>query len=222
MFRSARPYAETAGIVEPVVCYQGAVVADPVTGVFLSHRPIDLDLARETIAFLISAGHTPNVYVDDELFVAEHTQHSRAYAGFQHLKVTAVGDLLTWIDRAPTKLVVVADPDELVVLRAKALAHLGDRLFVTTSLPTFLEFGRAGVSKGSAIREVCDRLGLDVARVVAFGDGENDVELIEEAGFGFAIENGHPRLLAVADGICPTPHDHGVAQVMEAVVARRA
>ena len=80
---------------------------------------------------------------------------------------------------------------------------------------------RAGVSQGCAMREVCELLGLDVAGLVAFGDGENDVELIEEAGFGFAIENGHPRLLAVADGICPTPHDHGVAQVMEAVVARR-
>jgi hydroxymethylpyrimidine pyrophosphatase-like HAD family hydrolase len=134
--------------------------------------------------------------------------------------VAAVGDLLAWIEKPPTKLVVVADPEELAALRVLAVAHFDDALFVTTSLPTFLEFGRAGVSKGSAIREVCERLGLDLARVVAFGDGANDVELVEEAGFGFAIDGGHPRLLEVADGICPTPHDHGVAQVIEAILAR--
>ena len=50
MFRSVRPYAEAAGIEDPVVCYQGAVVADPVSGQFLRHEPIPVELAREAIA----------------------------------------------------------------------------------------------------------------------------------------------------------------------------
>ena len=37
MFRSVRPYLERAGLEEPVVCYQGAVVAEPATGRFLRH-----------------------------------------------------------------------------------------------------------------------------------------------------------------------------------------
>ena len=40
MFRSVRPYLEEAGITEPVVCYQGAAVVDPVSGTFLLHEPI--------------------------------------------------------------------------------------------------------------------------------------------------------------------------------------
>jgi len=218
MFRSVRPYLEQAGITEPVVCYQGAVVADPRSGSFLSHHPIELELARETIAFFAEHGFSPNVYVRDELFVSVHTDHSRTYAGFQHLRVSEVGDLLAWLDEPPTKLVVVADPGDLAGLRSAAVPRLGDRLFVTTSLPHFLEFGAAGVSKGTGLEAVCTLLGIDPARVVAFGDGENDVELIEAAGFGFAIEGGHPRLHAVADGICPTPGDLGVAQVIEAVL----
>jgi Cof subfamily protein (haloacid dehalogenase superfamily) len=219
MFRSVRPYLAQAGIDDPVVCYQGAVVADPRSGTFLAHLPIELEVAREAVAFLSDRGHPPNVYVGDELFVAAHTEHSRRYAGFQHLRVTEVGDLTEWLAEAPTKLVVVAEPQELQVLREAAVAHFGGALFVTTSLPTFLEFGRAGVSKGSGIVEVCGLLGLDIDRIVAFGDGENDVELLEAAGFGFAIEAGHPRLLEVADATCAPPDEHGVAGVIEAYLA---
>jgi hydroxymethylpyrimidine pyrophosphatase-like HAD family hydrolase len=60
MFQSVRPYALEAGIDNPVVCYQGAVVADPVGGHWLRHVPIPLELARETIAALKDEGFSPN------------------------------------------------------------------------------------------------------------------------------------------------------------------
>jgi len=71
MFRSVRPYLREAGIDDPAVCYQGAVVADPVTGEFLLHVPIPLELAREAIAAVEEEGFGLNCYVDDELYVAE-------------------------------------------------------------------------------------------------------------------------------------------------------
>src|SRR5207244_11926111 len=68
MFQAALPYARAAGIEDPIVCYQGAVVADPVSGEFLRHEPIPLELARETIAAVERAGFTLNVYVADALY----------------------------------------------------------------------------------------------------------------------------------------------------------
>src|SRR5207244_3772202 len=47
MFQAVRGYAREAGIDDPVVCYQGAVVAEPVSGRWLRHAPIPLELARE-------------------------------------------------------------------------------------------------------------------------------------------------------------------------------
>ena len=70
MFRSALPYAEAAGISEPLVCYQGAAVVDPRSGEFLLHEPIPLDLAREAIAAVQAEGVGLNCYVDDDLYVA--------------------------------------------------------------------------------------------------------------------------------------------------------
>ena len=218
MFRSVRPYLEQAGIGEPVVCYQGAAVVDPHTGAFLLHEPLELDLAREAVAALLEHGMSPNVYVDDQLYVAEETEYSRAYSRFQHLPVTEVGDLLAWLDRAPTKLVAVAEPERLAEVRPGLERTFAGRLFVTTSLPHMLELGHLGASKGTGIAFVANRLGLDLGRVVAFGDGENDVELLAEVGLGIAVEGGHPRLLEVAGRTCPGPQDQGVAQVIDAVL----
>ena len=58
MFQSARPYALEAGLDDPVICYQGAVVAEPRTGRWLRHVPIPLELARETIGVLEDEGST--------------------------------------------------------------------------------------------------------------------------------------------------------------------
>ena len=218
MFRSVEPYLAEAGIREPVVCYQGAAVVDPTTGQFLLHEPIELAVAREAIAALAERGFSPNVYVDDRLYVAQETEYSRAYSQFQHLPVTEVGDLLAWLQQPPTKLVQVADPPVLADLRPGLVRQLGGRMFVTTSLPYMLELGNPAVTKGSGMAFVANLLGLDLDHVVAFGDGENDVELLDVAGFGVAIETGHPRLLAIADMTCAGPDGEGVAGVIDAVL----
>ena len=216
MFRSVRPYAEEAGIDDPVVCYQGAVVADPVTGRFLRHEPIPLELAREAIEAVEAEGYPLNCYVDDELYVARHTPASEAYASFQHLEVHAVGDLLAWLAEPPTKLVAVGDPVELDGLEVRMHARLGDRMYISKSLPHFLEFASPEVTKGSGLAFLAEHLGFTAAETVAFGDGENDVELLEWAEYGVAVENAHDRVLAVADLVCPPVTEEGVAQVIEA------
>jgi hydroxymethylpyrimidine pyrophosphatase-like HAD family hydrolase len=206
MFRSVRPYLDLGHLTDPVVCYQGALVADPVSGEHLLHEPIPLDVAREAIAALEAAGYPPNCYVDDGLAVSKQTPYSEAYAAFQHIPVAEVGDLLGWLERPPTKLVAVGEAPDLA----------------TTSLPWLLELGHSGVSKATGAAFVAHRLGLEQHKIVAFGDGENDVEMIEWAGFGISVELGHERLRASADWICPGPEDDGVAQVIEAFLNSRA
>ncbi len=222
MFQSVRRYALVAGITDPVVCYQGAVVADPVSGEFLRHVPMPLAEAREVISLVEATGETILVYVDDELYVSRETPASDAYAGFQHLDVHAVGDLLAWLPKAPTKLVAVGEPSALDRLEEKMKRHFGRRLFISKSLPHFLEFASPAVTKGSGLEFAARRLGFASEQTVAFGDGENDLELIEWAGFGVAVANAHPKVLALADYVCPCVEEEGVAQVIESYLATAA
>jgi Cof subfamily protein (haloacid dehalogenase superfamily) len=222
MFRSVLPYAESAGIETPLVCYQGAAVVDPTTREWLLHEPIPLALARAAIEAVQSEGFGLHCYVDDDLYVATVTEHARAYADFQSLPLHEVGDLLAWIERPPTKLVVVADPDALDALRPRLEGRFGARLFIAKSLPYFLELASPVISKGSGLAFVSQHLGFTAEQTVAFGDGENDLELLEWAGYGIAVENGHVALKERADWICPGPAEEGVAQVIEAYLDSRA
>ena len=216
MFRAVRPYLEQAKLDDLVVCYQGAIVADPVTGKFLLHVPIPLPEAREAIDAVTAAGFHLNCYVDDELYVAEVTPEARRYADFQHLEIHAVGDLRAWLDREPTKLVAVGDPDALDELEEELKPRFAGRLFISKSLPYFLEFAHADVSKASGLDFVAGRLGFGPEETVACGDGENDRELLDWAGFGVAVANAHEDVLERADLVVPSVQEEGVAVLLEA------
>ena len=216
MFQSVRHYALEAGIDDPVVCYQGAVVAEPVSGRWLRHEPISLELARETIAAVTEEGFGLNCYVGDELYVAEITPEARRYADFQHIQLHPVGDLLDWLHVPPTKLVVIDDPEVLDELKLRMLARFDGRLYISKSLPYFLEFAAPDVTKAAGLDFLAARLGFSREGTVAFGDGENDIELVDWAGFGIAVANAHDRVKEVADFVCPSVDEEGVAQVLEA------
>lgn len=68
-----------------------------------------------------------------------------------------------------------------------------------------------GVHKAIGMRLVVSTLGVDPANVVAVGDGLNDLEMLEEAGLGVAIEGAHPRVLAAADRVAAGPQHGGLA-----------
>jgi Cof subfamily protein (haloacid dehalogenase superfamily) len=216
MFRATRPYLEQARLDDLVVCYQGAVVADPATGEFLLHVPAPLTEAREAMDAVIEAGFHVNCYLDDLLYVAKVTPEARQYADFQHLEIHAVGDLRDWLDRDPTKLVAVGDPDALDELEEELKPRFEGRLFISKSLPYFLEFAHPDVSKGSGLTYVADRLGFRPEETVACGDGENDRELLEWAGFAVAVANAHEDVLAGADLVVPSVHEEGVAALLKA------
>ncbi|SLJ94551.1 HAD hydrolase family protein [Arthrobacter sp. P2b] len=89
-----------------------------------------------------------------------------------------------------------------VGLIPSSLSALGDRAG---------EIYMAGTHKALGIQVVEARLGLDRADIVAIGDSANDIEMLEYAGIGIAVEGGHPDVLAVADRFTPGPAGNGVA-----------
>ncbi len=221
MFRSVLRYVQQAEIDDPVICYQGALVADPVTHEWLRHVPIPRDRALEAIDAVVDAGFHINAYVDDELYVAAATREAHAYADLNRIEMHVVGDLRVWLHADPTKLVAVGDPDALDGLEAELKPRFAGRLFVSKSLPHFLEFAHPDVSKGSGLQFVADRLGFSAAQTVACGDGENDRELLDWAGFPVAVANAHREILARADLVVPSVDEEGVATLMEAYLDSR-
>jgi hypothetical protein len=219
MVQSAQRVLEPAGLSGPLVCYQGAAIVDP-DGTWIFHAPIELGLAREAIEAVEAAGFGLNVYVDDELYVAEVTPEAERYSTFQRIPLHVVGDLGSWLERPPTKLVCIGDPAALDELGVKMRERFAGRLYVTKSLPFFLEFATEGVSKSSALAFLARRFGFAEERTITIGDGENDLDLVAW-GYGVAVENADERVKAVAQWVCPPVSEEGVAHLLEALLDSR-
>jgi Cof subfamily protein (haloacid dehalogenase superfamily) len=101
-------------------------------------------------------------------------------------------------------------------LAEAARSLFGDVVDITFSSNVgLIEISPAGVTKGSGLAEVAERLGVPAERVVAFGDMPNDMSMLRWAGHGVAMANAHPDVLAVADEVTAPNSEDGVAQVLE-------
>jgi hypothetical protein len=78
-----------------------------------------------------------------------------------------------------------------------------------------IEVAAHGVTKATGLAEVAERLGVEPARIIAFGDMPNDLEMLRWAGHGVAMANAHPAVLAAADEVTGPNSEDGVAQVLE-------
>ena len=84
-------------------------------------------------------------------------------------------------------------------------------ILVTSAIPENLEINADGATKGSALLRLAEYLNISREETMAFGDGENDLSMIECAGIGVAMENGEESVKAAADHVTVTNNEAGVA-----------
>ncbi|MGO1053137.1 HAD family hydrolase [Crossiella sp. CA198] len=105
-------------------------------------------------------------------------------------------------------------PSAELCLAAEAV--LAGAVDITYSSGTgMIELAAPGISKATGLHWIAERLGLNQADVLAFGDMPNDLDMIKWAGHGVAMANAHPDLHSLADEVTATNAEDGVAQVLE-------
>ena len=72
-----------------------------------------------------------------------------------------------------------------------------------------------GATKGAGLRDLCTQLKIPLSAVIAFGDGNNDIEILTEAGLGVSLSNGMIQAKACADLVVPSNDQNGPAQFLE-------
>jgi Cof subfamily protein (haloacid dehalogenase superfamily) len=124
------------------------------------------------------------------------------------------------VSRPGAKLLAFQPGCEPDVLMTQAVSAVGDLVNVTHSAGFgLIEMSAAGVSKASALSELCDSLGIESAEVVAFGDMPNDLPMLIWAGRSYAVANAHSDVLAMVDQKIASNDDDGVAQTLEELFA---
>ncbi len=215
MFRSTLPYARDCDVVTPLITYQGALIRDPRTMEDLWHRTIAPELTSEALEALAEAGLHVNLYVNDELLVEKITPQSELYSRISQVQPRVVASFHDPQLSSPTKLVAIGDPEQIDRWVPLLKERFGNRLYVTKSIAPFLEIANAEINKSVALAHLAERLGVKREDVIAFGDGMNDLDMLEWAGCGVAMGNASEALKAVADRVAAPIHEDGVARILE-------
>lgn len=219
MFRSTLPYARECGVQTPLITYQGALIRDHQTHEDIWHHTIPTPLAQEALLALVETGLHVNVYVNDELLIERQTAESELYCSVSRIEPRIVPSLAEALATEPTKIVAIGTVDGISRWVPALQERFGPRLYITESIPIFLEIAHPAICKSVALRHVAERLGIQREEIVAFGDGVNDLDMLEYSGLGVAMGNAPDRVKAIADRVAPSVAQDGVAQVIEELLA---
>ena len=214
-FRSALKPSAELNLTSPIASFQGAHLADPITGEVFWHQPLTAAMAHMALDALSSWTGEVIAYYGDQVYVNMTTPWLEAYEQRNEVQVNVLDDLHYVADLEPTRLVVVGEEDDIRTLERDLLARFDSQLYVTRSLPHFCEILHPESGKHVALARLCDRLGVGKHETVAFGNGYNDVPMIRWAGLGVAIGGAVPEVLEVAARVAPPIEADGAAQVLE-------
>lgn len=214
-FDVAARYARDLGIEAPLICYQGAVIQDMVSGQVLFAEALPAQVLPEVVALAEARGWDLHLQRDSRVFVRTRRQDEQFYWLLFGLPVMEVPDLRLALDPPPTKFVITCAPGETEAVAAELRARFAGHLTIVRSHDILVEGVAAGVNKGRALACLAEILNVPQSAVMAIGDQDNDAPMIAWAGLGVAMGDATPAARAAARWLAPPLAEDGAAVAIE-------
>lgn len=131
-----------------------------------------------------------------------------------NMGIKLVSNVADGIDFAPVKVLIAAPNETLVPASEKIMEPFLEELSFIQSSPYFLEATMKGINKASSLQTICKLLKIKPEEVMAFGDAQNDISMMEFAGLGVAMGNACDALKEVADEVTLSNNDDGIAYTL--------
>jgi Cof subfamily protein (haloacid dehalogenase superfamily) len=206
----------------PGIYVQGLVISHP-DGSEEHLGTLDAGLMRRVLTFIEDRGFQAMAYSGKRILVRSNTIEATVLTEeYDEPKPEAMGPLVNIVEDVPVnKLIFCGREAKHITALRWQLTHLIDgEARITQALPEAIELLPFGASKGTALKLLLKEMGLEPEEMLAIGDGENDIEMIQLAGIGVAVGNASPKLKAVADATVATNDDSGVAEAVEKFVLK--
>ena len=130
------------------------------------------------------------------------------------LEIKYTESLVDYITFPVPKFLITGEPKDLEEYE-KILNKELNNVTVFRSEPFFLEIVPKSVNKGTSLDIIRKHLDLKKDSVIAFGDGFNDVSLLESAGLGIAMKNAQAPVIKAADYVTRSNNENGVGEAIE-------
>lgn len=167
--------------------------------------------------FIRGTAYAAKEYIEDPVKFGA-TEHAVAYVqSTRHMQDDIVSFLKQHDDELDSMDIVVKDEAQKQKVIEVLKAEVEDT-YITSSISQLVEISYKDAGKRSGVKFITEYLGLNPKQVAAFGDADNDIDMLEYAGCGIAMENASNGLLAVAD-VVTLHHDRdGVAYALKNIL----
>ena len=199
-----------------IIAYNGGKIINVETGNVLFETGLEHHHFAEVSKFAAEHDLSLCSYTETAVVVNRESEQSRIEASLTGLDYIVSEDIVSYFqDKLIPKSIIFGPEEKIAEMRPKLIERVGTELEVVISKPIFLEVTPKGIHKGSAVRQLASLLEIDIADVIAVGDGENDLEMIKAAGHGIAVDNAANILKDAADEVCVTNDEHAIAYVVD-------
>ena len=224
ILKSALYYSKDLGLNNPIIASNGGVVVDEFFSIIYK-KTID----KNSIVDLINIANEDNMYYhfyDERNFYSNkrvqevldfYNESDNGGNSDFHIELKVFKDIKEITSNKDINiykfLFVDEDMDKLDRFR-KRLA-LVNNISISSSWPNNVETMSINVSKGEALKKLCKRLNIRSEEVIAIGDSENDLSMLNFAGLSVAMKNATKDIKVEVDHITDLNDNHGVAKVIE-------
>ncbi|WP_348922675.1 Cof-type HAD-IIB family hydrolase [Enterococcus rotai] len=210
-----------------LVSYNGAHVLDVSSQKELFSQPLSIESSKNILEHLKQFDVKPMIAKDDYMYVNNvfdgMLDLGSADGLFNIIEYESRGgnfrlcekdDLAAFVDFPLHKILVAAQPEYLQEHWQKILAPFEQSVSGMFSAPMYFEFTDQGIDKANALEQTLKPLGIHEEHIISFGDGHNDLSLIQYAGMGVAMGNAVDELKNAADKTTLSNNEDGIAKAL--------
>lgn len=211
-----------------LVSYNGAHVLDTTTGQESFSQTLTVEIGQQILEHLKKFDVKPMITKDDYLYVNDvyncmldlpaplgHFNIINYEARGGNFLLCEQKDLAAFANFPLHKILVAGQPEYLTEHWEEIRTPFKDTVSMVFSAPMYIEFTDLGIDKAHALDTVLKPLQIYPEHIIAFGDGQNDLSMIEYAGTGVAMGNAVEELKKAANKITATNNEDGIAKILE-------
>lgn len=199
-----------------LLAYNGGKVLDAQNGKVLYEKAISQERAKAVLRHLEQFPVSPMVMNGKFLYVPQKDGYKADYeSSINGLEIVEVGLLSEFLNFNPVKILTAA-PNEVLLEHMEKMTEPFQKEFAfVMSAPFYLECNLKGITKAASLDMVCKELGIAQSEVIAFGDAQNDMSMVEYAGLGVAMGNACEELKTIANDVTLSNNEDGIAATLE-------
>lgn len=200
-----------------VMSYNGGEIYDWQTKQRLHAQTLDKKLIPYLYSYAQTQGLPIMTYIGKEVVSEVEDNRYIQYSSMRNrMSIKKVDNFVKAVQEEEiVKCIIVGYPDVLPPLEAELQSTLKGRAGAFRSEPFFLEIVPQGIDKGKGLSILLNKLGMKREDLLAFGDGYNDIPMLQFAGTGVAMGNAAEEIKKAADEVAPSNNDDGIAIYLE-------